>query len=40
MFEICHESLSFEALQVSPQALLVLYTQCLVTGLVVDSGTA
>jgi actin-related protein 2 len=38
MLEIFYETFGFEALQVAPQALLVLYAQGLVTGLVVDSG--
>lgn len=38
MCEVFFETLGFPALQVSPQALLVLYAQGLVTGVVVDSG--
>ena len=38
MCEIFFETLGFPQLQVAPQALLVLYAQGLVTGLVVDSG--
>jgi actin-related protein 2 len=38
MLQIFYETFGFEALQVAPQALLVLYAQGLVTGLVVDSG--
>lgn len=38
MFEIFYETFDFKQLQVVPQALLVLYAQGLVTGVVVDSG--
>jgi len=38
MCEVFFETLGFPSLQVSPQALLVLYAQGLVTGVVVDSG--
>jgi actin-related protein 2 len=38
MLQIFYEEFGFEGIQVSPQALLVLYAQGLVTGLVVDSG--
>jgi actin-related protein 2 len=38
MLQIFYETFGFKALQVVPQALLVLYAQGLVTGLVVDSG--
>lgn len=38
MLEIFYETFGFPGLQIVPQALLVLYAQGLVTGLVVDSG--
>ena len=38
MLEIFYETFNFPGIQVVPQALLVLYAQGLVTGLVVDSG--
>jgi actin-related protein 2 len=38
MLEIFYETFGFNAVQIAPQALLVLYAQGLVTGLVVDSG--
>ena len=38
MMEIFFEKYNFPAFQISPQAILVLYAQGLVTGVVVDSG--
>lgn len=38
MMEIFFEKYNFPAIQISPQAILVLYAQGLVTGVVVDSG--
>ena len=38
IFEIFFEKFNFPAIQMAPQALLVLYAQGLVTGVVVDSG--
>jgi len=38
MLEIFYETFGFPGIQIVPQALLVLYAQGLVTGLVVDSG--
>ncbi|KAK8844483.1 Actin- protein 2 [Tritrichomonas musculus] len=38
LFEVFFETFNFPAVQMAPQALLVLYAQGLVTGVVVDSG--
>ncbi|OHT05637.1 Actin-related protein 2-A [Tritrichomonas foetus] len=38
IFEVFFETFNFPAIQMAPQALLVLYAQGLVTGVVVDSG--
>lgn len=38
IYEIFFETFNFPAVQMAPQALLVLYAQGLVTGVVVDSG--